>query len=408
MALLSHRSLTCLLTLLCLPATVIAAAPVAQVRVSFDHHAVTTTRAAGLADVARGRQVSADDPVRVASISKLVVAIGVMRLVEAGQLDLDADVSTLLGWELRHPDHPGVPITLRLLLSHTSALTDEAGYWQVPLDGELRDLLADPRAWDHAHAPGTYFRYANLNFPIIASVMERASGERFDRLMRRLVFEPLALDACFGWNTCSEAAIARAVVLYEAPGGEPSNDNLGGQRPACPVQRARDGSCDLSMWKPGSNGGMFSPQGGMRISANAMARIGRLLLRGGEVDGVRLLRPESVATLFAPQWTLVDGNGVTAEEDDSGQSRAGFFCRYGLAAQTLATPRPGCHDDPFGDGVERVGHAGSAYGLLSGLWLDRAAGTGVFYFATGVANAPVGKASAFTTIEEKLARGEAP
>ena len=44
-ALLSHRSLTCLLTLLCLPATVIAAAPVAQVRVGFDHHAVTTTRA---------------------------------------------------------------------------------------------------------------------------------------------------------------------------------------------------------------------------------------------------------------------------------------------------------------------------------------------------------------------------
>ena len=127
-----------------------------------------------------------------------------------------------------------------------------------------------------------------------------------------------------------------------------------------------------------------------------------------EVDGVRLLRPESVDILFAPQWTLVDGNGVTAEEDDSGQSRAGFFCRYGLAVQTLATPRPGCHDDPFGDGVERVGHAGSAYGLLSGLWLDRKAGTGTAYFATGVANAEPGSASAFSAIEERLARGTAP
>ena len=181
-------------------------------------------------------------------------------------------------------------VRLRRLLSHTSSLTDEAGYWQVPLDGELRQLLADPRAWDHAHAPGSYFRYANLNFPLIASAMERATGERFDRLMRRLVFEPLALDACYGWSTCSQAAIERAVVLYETPGGEPVNDNLGGQAPPCPVQRARDGSCDLGLWQPGINGGLFSPQGGMRISAAGLAPIGRLLLRGGEVDGVRLRR----------------------------------------------------------------------------------------------------------------------
>ena len=402
------RRLACLLALLGLPAATLAAGPVAQVRVTFDREAITTSRTAGLADAAAGREVTADDPVRVASISKLVVAIGVMRLVEAGTLDLDADASTLLGWELRHPGHPDVPVTLRMLLSHTSGLTDEAGYWQVPLDGALRDLLADPRAWDPAHAPGTYFRYTNLNFPLVASVMERATGERFDRLMRRLVFEPLALDACYGWATCSDAAIARAVVLYETAGGKPVNDDLHGQAPACPVMRARDGGCDLSRWQPGVNSGMFSPQGGMRISAAGLAKIGRLLLRGGEVDGVRLLRPESVDILFAPQWTLVDGNGVTAEEDDSGQSRAGFFCRYGLAVQTLATPRPGCHDDPFGDGVERVGHAGSAYGLLSGLWLDRKAGTGTAYFATGVANAEPGSASAFSAIEERLARGTAP
>jgi len=402
------RRLAWSLALLCLPAIATAAEPAAQVRVTFDRDALTSARSAGLADVAAGREVTIEDPVRVASISKLVVAIGVMRLVEAGKLDLDADVSTLLGWEVRHPAHPDVPITLRLLLSHTSSLTDEAGYWQVPLDGHLRDLLADPRAWDNEHAPGTFFRYTNLNFPIVASAMERATGERFDRLMRRLVFEPLALDACYGWATCSDAAIARAVVLYESADGEPANDNLGGQRPACPVARARDGSCDLSQLQLGATGGLFSPQGGMRISARDIAKIGRLLLRGGEVDGVRLLSAESVETLFAPQWTLVDGNGVTAEEDDSGQSRAGFFCRYGLAAQTLATPRPGCGDDPFGDGVERVGHAGSAYGLLSGLWLDRDSGTGVFYFATGMANAEPGSASAFTAVEEKLARGAAP
>ena len=385
-----------------------ASAPMAQVRVAFDRQAITATAAAGLADVAAARPVSADDPVRVASISKLVVAIGVMRLVEAGALDLEADVSTALGWELRNPAFPDTAITLRMLLSHTSSLTDEAGYWQVPLDGQLRELLADPRAWDRAHAPGTFFRYTNLNFPLVASLMERASGERFDRLMQRLVLQPLALDACFGWATCSQAAIDRAVVLYEAPGGAPVNDDLHGRPPACPVQRARDGGCDLAAWTPGANGGLFSPQGGLRISANGLARIGRLLLGDGELDGVRLLQPGSVDALFAPQWTLANGNGVTAEEDDSGQSRAGFFCRYGLAAQTLASPRAGCRDDPFGDGIARVGHAGSAYGLLSGLWLDRQAGTGVVYFATGVANAAPGDGSAFTAIEEALARGQVP
>lgn len=400
------RSLACLLALLCLPA--IAAEPVAQVRVAFDRDAITHTRTAGLADVAAGREVTAEDPVRVASISKLAVAIGVMRLVEAGRFDLDKDMSALLGWELRHPDHPDRPITPRMLLSHTSGLTDAAGYWQVPLDGRLSDLLADPRAWDREHPPGGYFRYANLNFPLLASAMERATGQRFDRLMRELVFDPLALDACFGWVTCSDAAIPRAVVQYEASGGEPSNDNLGGKRPACPVMRARDGSCDLSTWTPGVNGGMFSPQGGMRISATGLAKIGRLLLRGGEVDGVRLLRPESVEMLFTPQWRLADGNGVTIEEDDSGQTESGYFCRYGLATQTLATSHPDCRDDPFGDGVPRVGHSGSAYGLISGLWLDREAGTGVAYYATGMADAPPGKASAFTAIAEQLARGEAP
>jgi hypothetical protein len=141
-------------------------------------------------------------------------------------------------------------------------------------------------------------------------------------------------------------------------------------------------------------------------SANGLAQIGRLLLGGGEVDGVRLLSPASVRALVAPQWTFDGGNGITFEEDDSGQSRRGAKCRYGLAVQVLATPRADCRDDPFGDGIARAGHAGSAYGLLSGLWVDPASGTGVAYFATGVPDAAPGRHSAFSVVEEALARGE--
>ena len=57
--------------------------------------------------------------------------------------------------------------------------------------------------------------------------------------------------------------------------------------------------------------------------------------------------------------------------------------------------------------MQRVGHSGNAYGLLLGLWLDRAAGTGVAYFATGVPDARHGRHSAFSTVEEQLASGAA-
>lgn len=381
------------------------AEPVARVRVSFNREGVQQVQAQGWADIAAGRRISADDPVRIASISKLVTAVGVMRLVEAGQLDLDADVSDTLGWRLRHPQFPDVPISLRLLLSHRAGLTDAAGYYAVPLGGQLSELLADPRAWDAAHAPGQFFRYANIDFPLIAAVMEKATGERFDRLMDRLVIAPLKLSACFNWASCDQATLARAVVLYDAD-HQPVRDDLHGQRPPCPVVAASDGDCDLSRWRAGDNGALFSPQGGLRISANDLARIGRLLLNQGEVDGVRLLSPASIRTLTQVQWTYRAGNGMTSEEDDSGQGGRGFVCRYALAVMHLATHAPGCHDDPFGDGRQRIGHSGSAYGLLSGLWVDPQRGEGVVYFVTGMPDARAGGHSAYSAIEETMAQAK--
>lgn len=393
----------CLLAALAVTGGVRAADPVATVRVAFNREGVTAISAHGLADTATGRKVNAGDPVRVASISKLVTAIGVMRLVEAGTLSLDADVSDVLGWRLRHPFFPDQPITLRLLLSHRSSLTDAAGYYAIPLDGQLKDILDDPRAWDTGHAPGTYFRYTNLNLPLVATVMERATGQRFDRLMDALVLRPLGVTGCFNWDMCSDTTAARAVVLYDAD-HKPVRDDNHGRKPACSVNPASTGGCDLSRWRAGINGALFSPQGGLRISANGLARIGQLLLGDGTLDGVRVLSPAGVRTLVQPLWTHEPGNGLTSEED-SAQSGRGFFCRYGLAVQMLATHRDGCHDDPFGDGVARIGHAGSAYGLLAGLWVDREAGAGVAYFVTGMPDAPAGTHSAFSAIEEELARG---
>jgi CubicO group peptidase (beta-lactamase class C family) len=389
-----------LLLLLCVAATAgcttVTPRPVppAYAWATFDRAAITAQGAFGLADRARGRALTIDDPVRIASISKLAVALGVMRLVEAGTLDLDRDVSDYLGWRLRNPAFADRPITLRLLLSHRSSLRDGVDY-AVPLGTRLEDALAPPAAFDLVNPPGAYFRYANLNFPVIAAAMERASGERFDRLMARLVLGPLGLDACFNWTTCSDASVARAAALY-ASDGSVIRDELGGQRPDCPV--LAPSGCDLSTYVAGSNGALFSPQGGLRISARDLTRIGRLLLNGGMHGGTRFLGAASIATLTAPAWTFDGTNGDTEN---------GFYCGYGLAVQLLPVAVEGCSDDLFGGRRAMLGHAGDAYGVRSGLWIDPARGVGIAYFATGNGDDPPRGRTAYRAIEERLA-GELP
>lgn len=371
-----------------------AAIPPAGVVISFDATGAEQTRVVqGLADRRTGRRFSADDPVRVASISKLVVALGVMRLVEARRLDLDADVSRYLGWRLRHPAHPDQPITLAMLLGHRAGLADGIDYI-LPLNGDLETALANPAAWDSARGPGGTFAYANINYPVIAAAMEGATGERFDQLMQRLVFRPLNVDACFNWTTCSDHAVARAAVLYR-PNGDVAKDDLQGQRPACPVTPASDGSCDLARYRLAHNGSSFSPQGGLRISARGLARIGEMLLRGGD----RFLRPQSIRRLMNAQ-PVAALPGPSVGEGGEGS----FFCRYGLAMHQLATARPGCRDDPVGDGRPRIGHSGDAYSLRAGLFIDVERGDGMVWITTENPehDAPRGGRSSFTAAEEAL------
>jgi CubicO group peptidase (beta-lactamase class C family) len=363
----------------------------AEVGVAFDRNGEIASFADGIADPQSRRRVTVDDPVRVASVSKMVAAIGVMKLVEAGKLDLDSDVSRWLGWNLRNPSFPDRPITLGMLLSHTSSVREHDDDYAIPLGGSLQAVMADPQNWDSRHGPGdNFFKYTNLNFPIVGSIVEKVTGERFDIWMRRNVLEPMKLDACYNWPTCTDATVARAVELDD-PSGKPEKDDLHGRRPDCPVQINPGSPCDLSLWRPGVNGALFAPQGGLRISARGLGRVGRMLLDGGTLDGVRILSPQSVETLLTQVWHFDGSNGVTDN---------GFYCSYGHATQQIPTRVPGCADDMGTKGRTLVGHAGDAYGMKSGVWIDRARGLGIAYFVTGVPDkAPTGPDTSFAAAE---------
>ncbi len=355
----------------------------ATVLVTFDRTTIRPVLARGVADERTGRLVTADDPVRIASISKLIVALGVDKLVQRGKLNLQRDVSDYLGWTLRNPAFPDVPITLEMLLSHRSSL-DDGGEYIIPLGTSLQSFVANPKSWDTAHRPGTYFHYTNLNYPVIATVMERATGERFDRLMQRLIFRPLRLDACYNWSGCSLAKVRRAVVLYRE-NGEVRRDDLQGHPPECLVYTQEGAPCDLSSYVIGTNGGLFSPQGGTRISMRDLARIGQYLdaRRGHLLQGAAAISPDIL----------------------TGETEEGSFCRYALGIQAIAASKHSeCRDDLFGDGRIRIGHPGEAYGLRSGLWLDPATGKGVAFFTSAVPDDAPSGTSAFSAREEDVVR----
>lgn len=387
--------------LLTLLASLIFAAPLqaqvlpATVAVAFDRQAIRPVMAEGLADRTTGRAVTADSPVRIASISKLVTTLGVLRLVDQGKLNLDRDVSDYLGWRLRNPAFPDQPITLRLLLSHQSSLRDGGERYIIPLGVTLRERVAEPAMWDAQHGPMVgWFAYSNINFPVAASVIERVTGERFDVAMGRLVLNPLKLDACFNWGAgCSAKAFRRATILYR-DSGEVARDDLKGQPPLCPVVPAQDGSCDLTRYQPGQNGALFGPQGGLRIAMTDLAKVGQMLARGGK----GFLSARTFRELTRAQWQSGPNRGGIGEYGESN----GFFCAYGLGLQRIGDGGAGCKDDLFGDGRARIGHSGEAYGLRSGLWLDPKAGKGIAFFTSAVADdAPKGR-SAFTAVEEAV------
>ena len=299
-----------------------------------------------------GRHPVTEDAVfKVASVTKMIAAVGVMQLVEEGKLDLDAPLCSADGAPIRNPRFPDKDVTLRQALSHTTSFLPSA-----PYAGVLRWDRIDEN--DHTFfsddAPGSRYAYANLNGGILCSEIERASGQNFNDYMTEHVFSPLNINASFAAHLLPDPD--QLANTYTPQG-------LVYQSAARYIEmdaEEYDGSCDPAGHYRASVGGLY-------ISLSGLEKIGIALAGNGTVDGVRLLSPGSLRLMRCDQSQL-PGSSVSAQSP------------YGLGVCRIEI-----------DGRTWYGHQGRWEGMLADLFWEPQSETVVVFVMNGLAVSFSGK-----------------
>lgn len=349
----------------------------------------------GVRDVTSASPLLLSSKARVASISKVATALTLLKLAEAGRIDLDRDISDALGFKLRHPKFPESPITPRMILCHTAGIRDGENYRGVvgeTLEGFFVPAgknWNDSKHWADLPQPFGYFTYSNLAMGLLAQACENVGGDRFDRLAQKTVFAPLGIDCGFNWSGISDQAAAEAATLYRRKADGDWEVQVDGSPATLPRPTiATDPGLSLSDYLLGRNGLLFSPQGGLRANVTDLARIGMALS-----GAVRLLDPVTRALVLAPQWTY-------RADPKNGDTSGGAFQGFGLGVHRLI---PGDHCPVAGLKTEMLGHYGEAYGLLAGLWVDPVSTCGFAWLITGSLYDPAaGFRSGVYRVEEEM------
>ena len=156
--------------------------------------AVLTERGYGFSDIEKRKPV---DPkltlFRPGSVSKLLTWTAVMQLVEAGKIDLDADVNRYLDFKV--PARDGKPITMRNLMQHTPGFEEHArGVISARNDLPGYEKLLKESVPEQIFAPGTMPAYSNYGASLAGYIVERVSGESFYSYIEKHIFEPLDMQ----------------------------------------------------------------------------------------------------------------------------------------------------------------------------------------------------------------------
>ena len=230
----------------------------------------------GYADVEKRSPVVVDATLfRPGSISKLFTWTAVMQLAEQGKIDLDRDVNTYLDFKI--PEAFGKPITVKNLLTHTP------GFEEV-----IKDLFIDPSQHitlgqylkthipKRIYPPGTVSAYSNYGAGLAGYIVERVSGRPFNQYVDENIFKPLGMTH----STLDQPLPNSLAPLMSKGYGSASN-------PPKPFEAVGPG-----------------PAGSLTSSATDMARFMTAHLQGGQYEGARILRPETVARMHSTLHVL--------------------------------------------------------------------------------------------------------
>ena len=278
----------------------------------------------GWKDIATQTPLSSSDIFRIASISKSFTATALQQLAEAGKLSLDQDVSSLVGFQVRNPKYPEKVITLKMILSHTSSINDNQGYFT--LDSINPSKNPEWAKSYNNYEPGSNYEYCNLNFNMAGTIVEKVSGQRFDEYIRHHILDPLGLYG--GYNIDSLDA-SRFTTLYAY------NPETGDFSPSPSAYAPRRE--EIRNYVMGYSTPIFSPTGGMKMSATDLARYMTMHMNKGRYKGTKIISKKSAKQM----QQKIAPNG------------------YGLALTTTQDVIPG---------KALIGHTGSAYGLYSAMF----------------------------------------
>lgn len=293
---------------------------------------IVYNKAFGFKNLETQEPLATDDFMRIASISKSFTATSLMQLVDKGVVSLDADVSDLIGFKIRNPHHPEIPITLKMVLSHTASIKDKEDYFT--LDHLNPAIYGDCVESYFEYKPGEGYNYSNMGLNLAGAILEKLSGQRFDDYVRENVIWKLGL---YGGHNNDSLDMSKCALIYKKEDGQWVASE-GAYR-----SRAED----MPSYVMGYSAPIFSPTGGVKISAQDLAKYMMMHMNYGEYNGVRIISQESAKAMQTP---------VRVKEDPNAAEYA--LCLTEMAGyvdeEKYNTP-----------GNYPIGHTGGAYGLNS-------------------------------------------
>ncbi len=347
---------------------------------------------------AEDRSMTRESRFRIASVSKMFTVFTLLQLEEQGRLSLKEDVSRYLGFSLRNPVFPAVPITVEMLAGHTSSLRDGRVYSISPEKGLEEFFSPEGEFWEGGghfgrQAPGEYFTYCNLNYGVLGTVIEAVTGQRFDLYQKEHILQELEIGGDYVPGNFSPEEFRLLGTCYQkkdvqgrwdeygpwrgtadAYGGvQPPAETLVLQNPY--AEDVRD-FCSLRHYRPGRNATIFSPTGGLRISCGELAHALEMLMGKGVYRGKRVLSTASAGKMLERHWIYDENRG-------NGDTCGGAILSYGLGIYPMdgsSTARL-CRNRE----INLTGHAGEAFGLLSMLCFRPGTGDGFVYIMNGEA-----------------------